>query len=100
MLSPLAIILNELVTNSVKHAFEGKADRRISLVMRKEGSCITIIYEDNGNGLPEAISLEESSGFGMQLVGMLVQQIDGSIHIDRQAGTKYTITVMGPTATG
>jgi PAS domain S-box-containing protein len=93
MLSPLAIIINELATNSVKHAFEGRADRRISLVMRKESSCITIVYEDNGIGQPESVNLDKSTGFGMQLVEMLVQQMGGTINIDRQGGTKYTITV-------
>jgi PAS domain S-box-containing protein len=100
MLSPLAIIMNELTTNSVKHAFEGRMDRRISLVMMKEDSCVTIVYGDNGSGLPESVNLEESTGFGMQLVGMLVQQIDGTMNIDRQGGTKYTITMVAPTAKG
>jgi PAS domain S-box-containing protein len=100
ILSPLAIIINELVTNSLKYAFDGRSDRRISLLARKAGSIVTIIYEDNGTGLPGAVKLDSSSGFGMQLVGMLVQQIDCTIHIDRQGGTKYTITVMAPAAKG
>ena len=98
ILSPLAIILNELVTNSVKYAFVGRTDRRISLLARKPGSTITIVFEDNGIGLPESVNLEESMGFGMQLVGMLVQQIDGTIDIDRRVGTKYTITIEEPQA--
>ena len=94
MLSPLSIIVNELVTNSVKYAFEGMADRKIRLQARKSGSTVTMIYEDNGIGLPASVNLEKSTGFGMQLVGMLVQQMDGTISIDSQGGTKYTITVM------
>jgi PAS domain S-box-containing protein len=100
MLSPLAIIINELVTNAVKYAFEGKTDRHISLLLRETGAMVTIIFEDNGIGLPGSVNLEKSTGFGMQLVGMLIQQIDGTIHIDRQGGTKYTITVLAPTPKG
>ena len=98
ILSPLAIIMNELVTNSVKYAFEGKVERRISLLARKAGSTVTIIFEDNGIGLPESVNLETSNGFGMQLVGMLVQQIEGTIHIDREGGTRYIITMVLPEA--
>lgn len=100
ILSPLAIIINELVTNSVKYAFDGKADRRISLLARKSGSTVTLIFADNGIGLPGSVDLESSNGFGMQLVGMLVQQIDGTIDIDRQGGTKYTIVIEAPTTKG
>ncbi|OHD82626.1 MAG: hypothetical protein A3J97_15490 [Spirochaetes bacterium RIFOXYC1_FULL_54_7] len=100
ILSPLAIIINELVTNSVKYAFDGRSDRRVSLLAKMSGSSVTIVYADNGTGLPESVNLETSSGFGMQLVGMLVQQIDGTIDIDRQGGTKYTITVVVPTVKG
>ncbi|MFH2114825.1 MAG: transporter substrate-binding domain-containing protein [Spirochaetota bacterium] len=100
ILSPLAIIINEMVTNSVKYAFDGKTDRQVSLQARKKGSTVTIVYGDNGTGLPDSVNLETSTGFGMQLVGILVEQIDGTINIDRQGGTKYTITVMVPTAKG
>jgi PAS domain S-box-containing protein len=100
ILSPLAIIINELATNSVKHAFHGKYDRRISLLARKVGSTLTFVYEDNGTGLPASVNLEESTGFGMQLVCMLVQQIDGTVDIDRRGGTKYTISMVIPPARG
>jgi two-component sensor histidine kinase len=100
IVSPLAIIINELTTNSVKYAFEGRTDRKIRLQARKSGSTVTLIHEDNGIGMPASVNLEKSTGFGMQLVGMLVQQIDGTIDIDRQGGTKYTITVKAPIARG
>jgi two-component sensor histidine kinase len=46
---------------------------------------------ENGVGLPESITLENSTGFGMRLVGMMVKQIQGSIAIERGGGTKFVI---------
>ena len=58
---------------------------------RKEG-LVTIVYEDNGVGLPESVDFEICGGFGMQLIHMLTEQIGGTVRIERQAaGTKYVI---------
>jgi two-component sensor histidine kinase len=91
LLSPLGIILTELTTNAMKHAFIGRSDGVITVTASKKENGVSITFEDNGIGLPDSISFENSSGFGMQLVGMLVEQIDGSITIERKQGTKYII---------
>ncbi|OHD23277.1 MAG: hypothetical protein A2Y38_24410 [Spirochaetes bacterium GWB1_59_5] len=89
ILSPLAIIINELISNSMKYAFTGISERTITITATKTGSTITIIYADNGPGLPDSISLESSTGFGMELIGMLVQQMGGTISIDRAHGSRF-----------
>ena len=94
ILSPLGIIINELITNSMKYAFKGIDSGIISVSACKKGNSVTIVYGDNGIGLPESITFETSSGFGMQLIEMLVQQLHGSLTIDRNKGTKFTITLM------
>jgi PAS domain S-box-containing protein len=91
ILSPIGIIMNELVTNTMKYAFNGCRDRLISVSLAKEGSRLTIDYADNGRGLPESVSLENSTGFGLVLVGTLVEQIKGSVRIERQHGTRFLI---------
>ncbi len=91
LLSPLGIIVNELLTNSLKHAFRGRKSGRIALKAAKTGDTVTITFEDDGVGLPESVSVESSTGFGLQLVGMLVQQVKGAIGIERGAGTRFTI---------
>jgi len=90
-LAPLGIIINELITNSMKYAFHGKNDGLISISATKKDSHVTIIIADNGIGIPDSIDLENSSGFGLQLVRMLTEQIDGVIKIERSKGTKFVL---------
>lgn len=89
--STLGIILNELVTNAMKYAVEGRSDPLLRLNAVKRGRNITIVFEDNGPGISESISVENSSGFGMQLINMLTGQLGGTVRIERQNGTRFTI---------
>lgn len=87
----LGIILNELLTNAVKYAFVGRDEGEILISgTLKENSAIVTI-KDNGIGMPESINIGSSSGFGMSLIEMLVEQIKGTVQIERQNGTKFTL---------
>jgi two-component sensor histidine kinase len=90
-LSPLGIIINELFTNSMKYAFKGRTNNAIKISVSKNNSSIIVEFADNGVGLPDEITSINSSGFGLQLVDMLVQQIDGTVEIIRENGTKFVI---------
>jgi len=92
LLSSIGIIINEMITNSMKYAFKDRAQGLISVSVEKQGNGITLIYEDDGKGIPDRITLENSKGFGMQLINMLVRQIDGTIALSRNGGTKYVIS--------
>jgi len=91
VLFPLGIILNELLTNIMKYAFIGKEDGEIRVSVHKRNTLVTILIEDNGNGMPEAVDFENSTGFGLMLVGMLIKQIEGQIRIERGLGTRIII---------
>jgi two-component sensor histidine kinase len=91
LLSSIGIIINELVTNAMKYAFKGRPDRKLIVSARRRDDRVTLTFEDNGVGLPESVSIENSTGFGMQLVGMMIQQIRGTMEISRRGGTKFTI---------
>jgi len=91
ILSPLGMLINELITNSMEYAFRGRDHGRIGFSARKDGSRVTIRYADDGVGLPETVSLHESTGFGLNLVRLLTEQIRGRISVDRSEGTGYTI---------
>jgi two-component sensor histidine kinase len=90
-LSTLGIIVTELLTNSMKYAFIGKKEGLITVSAQLEDKLATIIIKDNGNGIPEAIDFNNSSGFGMQLVDMLAKQLRGNIRIERQGGAKFIL---------
>jgi two-component sensor histidine kinase len=96
---PLGIIVNELVSNSLKHAFTEKQEGEIRIrLCRKEKDselhksifCLTI--SDNGKGIPENIELENVESLGLQLVSTLVDQLDGEIELKRAQGTEFRIT--------
>ncbi len=87
----LGIIINELITNMMKYAFIGRDNGIIKLTASLTDNRASVIIMDNGLGMPESIDIYNSKGFGLQLVGMLIQQIKGSINIERDNGTKFTI---------
>jgi two-component sensor histidine kinase len=91
LLSPLGIIINELITNSMKYAFPECENPMISLTVIEKQSRVQIVFRDNGKGIPESVSFENSTGFGMQLISMLTSQIGGKIRIERNAGTCFKI---------
>ncbi len=89
---PCGLIINELLSNSVKHAFpEGKkGEICINLHSDKKGM-ITLVVSDNGIGLPDDIDFRKASSLGLQMVNDLTRQIGGTIKLDRKAGTAFTI---------
>ncbi len=90
-LSALGIIINELLTNIMKYAFIGRLDGLITVSATLKEEKVCIIVQDNGNGIPVNISFENSTGFGLMLVGMLSKQIKGTISIDRGIYTKIIL---------
>lgn len=90
-LQPLGIIINELLTNIMKYAFIGRDDGLIKISISSEASAITLVLQDNGNGMPESVDFKGSTGFGLQLVEMLTKQLGGSIRIERDKGTRIIL---------
>ncbi len=90
---PLGLILNELVSNVLKHAFpEGRKGKlSIRLFQEKTGKNILLI-SDNGVGIPAEIDIRNSKTFGLQIVHDLVRQIKGSMQINTENGTEIKIT--------
>lgn len=89
--TPVIIILNELITNSMKHAFSGSDSGIISVTALLRDNRISFIYEDNGIGLPPDFTLEDSTGFGAQLVSMLAEQIGGTVKTEPGKGVKFIL---------
>jgi PAS domain S-box-containing protein len=90
-LQPLGIIINEIVTNMMKHAFAGRSEGRITATGSLSGGIVTISIQDDGVGLPESVGFDRSSGFGLTLVSGLAGQLDGRIAIERGKGTRFVL---------
>ncbi|MBN2434627.1 MAG: PAS domain S-box protein [Spirochaetes bacterium] len=82
ILFPLGSIINELVTNSIKHSFKTKNDGTIQVILIKKETLIELTVLNNGDRLPKDFDPERNSGFGLMLVKMLSQQLQGSFTID------------------
>jgi PAS domain S-box-containing protein len=90
-LAPLGIIVNELITNAMKHAFAGRESGSINVSASAKDGRVTLIVEDDGGGIPESVDIENSSGFGLQLVSILTAQLDGAIRIERRKGARFVL---------
>lgn len=90
---PLGLIVNELITNALKHAFPKESKGRIDLIFRKTGdNTIRLEVADNGIGIHEIVqSKEKQSGFGTKLVGLLIQQLDAKMNRISDNGTSVRI---------
>ena len=89
---PCSLIINEMVTNAFKHAFPGDREGDVEIGLYNAGDYIRLEYHDNGCGIPESVTFERSESLGMKLISGLTRQIRGSLALDRQDGTHYTIT--------
>lgn len=90
---PLAIVVNELVTNALKYAFDDDAEGTVSLAVRKSGDGkVEIEIRDNGVGLPIGFDPSTSSGLGMRVSYALVQQLRGELTFSASdQGTIFSI---------
>ncbi len=89
---PCGLIINELVTNSLKHAFPEERKGEVSIHMRKgKKGELTLIVADNGIGLSTDIDLRNTESLGMQIVTDLVQQLSGTIRMRSGQGTEFKI---------
>jgi two-component sensor histidine kinase len=96
---PLGIVVNELVSNSLKHAFtkDEKGEIRIKLCREEindeiSKSLFSLTISDNGKGIPENLEFESLESLGLQLVSILVDQLDGKIELIREQRTEFKIT--------
>jgi PAS domain S-box-containing protein len=106
---PLGIIVNELVSNSLKHAFKGRAEGNIRIKLCREetveylssreesksegceSTCFILTVSDDGIGIPESLDLENHDTLGFQLVVSLVDQLDGELELKTNHGTEFNI---------
>jgi len=92
---PCGLIINELVMNSLKHAFPDGTNGEICIEFHLENNKYKLVVGDNGKGLPDDFDFRKTETLGLKLITTLVKQIDGTIDVDRIGGTKFTIIFEG-----
>ena len=92
--TPLGLIIVELVTNSLHHAFVDQEQERkeVKLSLKeKDPHLCELKVKDNGKGLPKDVEVESSKTLGFQLVTILTDQIEGTLYVDGNKGTTITL---------
>jgi len=94
---PCGLIVNELVTNAIQHAFDETISKKvIQITLRSNSPEMAILtISDNGIGLP-MVSADESKTVGLKLVNILTKQLDGTFHIKREHGTEFEFIFNAP----
>lgn len=90
---PLALIINELVSNSLQHAFPDGNKGLISIRLHSDRSkTVQLTAADSGIGIPRGIDIDNAKSLGLQLIDMLTEQLHGTLELDRTKGTRFDIT--------
>ena len=91
MAIPLGLIVNEVVTNSLKHAFTGRDTGTITLRLATRESSALLTVADDGSGLPPDFSFEQAPNLGMQLIWSLSRQLSGKASLETRHGTIFSL---------
>lgn len=90
---PAGLIINELVTNSIKHAFTGSNEGIIYINLYTKDNVLFLEVSDNGKGFPKEVDFRNTNSLGLQLVNTLVEQLDGKVELksNEDTGTSFYI---------
>lgn len=91
--NPCRLILNELISNAIKHAFPNGRTGAIKIGLRRgAGGSVELRVADDGVGFPKTLDFRQAESFGFQIVNLLARQLDATIELDRTNGTVFTVT--------
>jgi two-component sensor histidine kinase len=99
---PLGIIVNELVSNALKHAFSGKDSGEIQIKLHRQkneenkeegikSNSFVLTVSDNGIGISRDLGIKDLDSLGIQLITTLVDQLGGELELKRSNGTEFSI---------
>ncbi|MDO9550094.1 MAG: histidine kinase dimerization/phosphoacceptor domain -containing protein [Methanoregula sp.] len=90
---PIGLLMNELITNALKHAFPGGRDGEISIAGEIRDADLVITFKDNGIGIPTDFDWRNAKTLGLRLVVTLTDQINGTVELVRDGGTIFIIRI-------
>jgi two-component sensor histidine kinase len=90
---PVGLVINELLSNALKHAFEGRGEGKIEVSLTaSEGGRINLTVSDDGVGLPPGFDINESNTLGLRLVKILTEdQLQGTLEVTSDGGATFNI---------
>jgi PAS domain S-box-containing protein len=94
---PCGLLINELVTNALKHAFPEGRRGTVRVAVLRSGDDLELTVSDDGVGMAPAVDIGQQASLGLRLVSILVDQLDATLVVDRDAGTRVVIRFRGTT---
>ena len=92
---PCSLIISELLSNAIKHAFPGESKGTVAVALKQHGEKLHLRIRDSGSGMPEENHQRSNGSLGLKLVHALVEQLDGEIIFSNENGTSVSITFAG-----
>jgi PAS domain S-box-containing protein len=89
---PCGLIVNELVSNSLKYAFKGREQGKLTVRLNEEDGDVMLAVIDDGVGLPADFAFEKNNSLGIQLVYALLDQLDATVKVTQTEGTQFFIS--------
>jgi two-component sensor histidine kinase len=90
---PLGLIINEIITNSYKYAFNNQKENSLSISINKENNGdFKLIMADSGPGLPFGFNVKKAKSLGLRLINRLVKQLHGTLSVSNDKGARFEIT--------
>jgi two-component sensor histidine kinase len=89
---PCGLVVNELISNALKHAFQNREGGEIKVVLFQETSSqVMLRVSDNGSGIQDHIDILRTNTLGLQLVALLAEQLGGTVEMRRSDPTQFTL---------
>ncbi len=85
----VGLIINELVTNSFKYAFDHQPKPTVDIHVKKKEDNLELVYKDNGIGLPETFNEKQTKSLGFKLIQTMTKQLDGTMHVKNKDGAFF-----------
>ncbi|MBW4443503.1 MAG: PAS domain S-box protein [Plectolyngbya sp. WJT66-NPBG17] len=89
---PCGLILNELMTNALKHGFIGEETGEVTVTLFSHCSQVCLMVENDGKILPESFELQKIRSMGLRLVNALVDQLNGQVAVEKSQKTRFKVT--------
>jgi PAS domain S-box-containing protein len=88
---PVALVINELVSNSFEHGFSGLEGGKLTVEMKHKDQEVNMLVSDNGVGLPDNFDVADSSTLGLTMVRQLIKQLNGELEVTNNNGAQFEI---------
>lgn len=88
---PLGLIINEIVTNALKYAFQERNKGEINVQLKQQEENYKLIIFDTGQGFPSDFESRKKKSLGMELLQLLAEQLNGKLTIETNSGVSYTL---------